>query len=251
MDGKKRRNLIIGALVILAVLAGAFCWNGGLPNGSQPAASENTGTLAEQDRGEQTGSEKEDAEYGFSGNAGSKLSAEEKIEAAEKIAENTPSQAPAKSGVKSENTQTVQTSDPGNSESCILSISCASVLARMDWLNPAKTNLIPKDGWILSPVSVSYKEGDSAFDVLQRTCREKGIHMEFQKTPAYNSVYIEGINNLYEFDCGDLSGWMFKVNGSFLNYSSSLYKVQSGDELSFVYSCDLGVDQGGFSSAVQ
>ena len=109
MDGKKRRNLIIGALVILAVLAGAFCWNGGLPDSSQPAASENTGTLAEQDRGEQTGSEKEDAEYGFSGNAGSKLSAEEKIEAAEKIAENTPSQAPAKSGEKSENAQAVQT----------------------------------------------------------------------------------------------------------------------------------------------
>ena len=27
---------------------------------------------------------------------------------------------------------------------------------------------------------------------------------EFEVTPVYNSNYIEGINNLYEFDCGEL-----------------------------------------------
>lgn len=37
--------------------------------------------------------------------------------------------------------------------------------------------------------------------------------MESNWTPAYNSAYIEGIGNLYEFDCGNLSGWMYSVNG--------------------------------------
>ena len=31
----------------------------------------------------------------------------------------------------------------------------------------------------------------------------------------YNSYYVEGIGNLYEFDCGSESGWMYKVNGWF------------------------------------
>ena len=65
-----------------------------------------------------------------------------------------------------------------------------------------------------------------------------------KETPAYKSVYIEGINNLYEFDCGKLSGWMFSVNGEFPNYGSSTYKLQDGDQVSWIYTCDLGADVG-------
>ena len=42
--------------------------------------------------------------------------------------------------------------------------------------------------------------------------------MEFENTPMYNSAYIEGIHNLYELDCGERSGWMYKVNDWFPNY---------------------------------
>ncbi len=28
-----------------------------------------------------------------------------------------------------------------------------------------------------------------------------------------DSVYVEGINNIYEFSCGEQSGWMYEVNG--------------------------------------
>ena len=62
----------------------------------------------------------------------------------------------------------------------------------------------------------------------------------------YNSAYIEGINNLYEFDCGELSGWMYKVNGWFPNYGCSRYQLKEGDVIEWVYTCDLGVDVGGF-----
>ena len=69
--------------------------------------------------------------------------------------------------------------------------------------------------------------------------------MEFVNTPIYNSAYIEGINNLYEFDAGELSGWMYCVNGEFPNYGSSGYKVKPGDKIEWHYSCDLGRDVGG------
>ena len=51
----------------------------------------------------------------------------------------------------------------------------------------------------------------------RREKRQKTLH-RICKYSMYNSVYIEGINNLYEFDCGELSGWMYKVNGWFPNY---------------------------------
>ncbi len=104
---------------------------------------------------------------------------------------------------------------------------------------------MPEDGWILQPVTVTFYEGESVFNVLQRTCKQNGIHMEFTNTPIYNSAYIEGINNLYEFDCGELSGWMYKVNEWFPNYGCSRYQLSDGDVICWVYTCDLGGDVGG------
>ena len=69
--------------------------------------------------------------------------------------------------------------------------------------------------------------------------------MEFENTPIYNSAYIEGINNLYEFDVGELSGWMYKVNEWFPNYGCSRYQLCDGDVVCWVYTCDLGSDVGG------
>ena len=73
--------------------------------------------------------------------------------------------------------------------------------------------------------------------------------MAFQVTPVYGSAYIEGINNLYEFDCGDLSGWMYSVNGVFPNVGCSQVQAAEGDVICFVYTCDLGADVGGADAA--
>ena len=68
--------------------------------------------------------------------------------------------------------------------------------------------------------------------------------MEFSNTPIYNSAYIEGIGNLYERDVGDLSGWMYSVNGWFPNYGCGRYALKDGDVVEWVYTCDLGADVG-------
>ena len=100
---------------------------------------------------------------------------------------------------------------------CTISISCASILEHMELCDKEKAELVPEDGWLLKPVEVTFQEGQSVFDVLQQVCRENKLHMEFSMTPIYNSAYIEGIGNLYEFDCGETSGWMYKVNDWFPN----------------------------------
>nr|WP_286672395.1 DUF4430 domain-containing protein [Cohnella hashimotonis] len=125
-----------------------------------------------------------------------------------------------------------------------LSVSCATILDHLDLLDPDKLELVPDDGVIFSKREVTFYEGESVFNVLQREMKKNKIHMEFENTPVYNSAYIEGINNLYEFDCGELSGWMYKVNEWFPNYGSSRYKLKQGDVIEWVYTCDLGRDVG-------
>ena len=128
---------------------------------------------------------------------------------------------------------------------CTISISCSTILNNMDLCDPAKVDLVPADGWILQPITVTFYEGESVFNVLQRVCKQQKIHMEFENTPIYNSAYIEGIHNLYEFDVGELSGWMYKVNEWFPNYGCSRYQLKNGDVICWVYTCDLGYDVGG------
>lgn len=128
--------------------------------------------------------------------------------------------------------------------SCTISISCATILDNLDLCDSEKKELVPEDGWILEPMTVTFYEGESVFNVLQRTCKQQKIHMEFEDTPMYNSAYIEGIHNLYEFDVGELSGWMYSVNDWFPNYGCSRYQLQDGDVVEWVYTCDYGADVG-------
>ena len=128
---------------------------------------------------------------------------------------------------------------------CTVSISCAAILKNLDRLNAEKADLIPADGVLLAPTAVEFTEGESVFNVLKRVCRKNKIHMEFSETPVYQSAYIEGIGNLYEFDCGEGSGWMYRVNDEFPNYGCSRYTLADGDTVEWVYTCDFGADVGG------
>ncbi len=128
---------------------------------------------------------------------------------------------------------------------CTLSITCNTILDNLDKFDQAKLEVLPEDGVIYQTKEVVFYEGENVFDVLLRETRENKVHMEFVSTPIYNSNYIEGINNLYEFDCGELSGWMYKVNDWFPNYGCSRYELQDGDKIEWVYTCDLGTDVGG------
>ena len=135
--------------------------------------------------------------------------------------------------------------DKDTAYTCTFSIECSTILNNLSMLEPEKLEMVPFDGVILSEITVVFHEGESVFDVLQRVCTENKIHMEASWTPMYNSAYIEGIHNLYEFDCGALSGWMYKVNGWYPNYGCSRYQLQDGDVVEWRFTCDLGNDIGG------
>ena len=139
------------------------------------------------------------------------------------------------------------TADKSKVRHCTLSIRCDTLLKPENYevaKSNGKAGMIPQDGVIYKKQTVEFYEGEFVFDVLLREVQKNNIHMEYSMTPIYNSNYIEGINNLYEFDGGELSGWMYKVNGWFPNYGCSRYLLNDGDVIEWVYTCDLGRDVG-------
>lgn len=120
---------------------------------------------------------------------------------------------------------------------CTLEIRCDDALASST-LSDEKRALLPENGEIISLCEVGFNAGESVFDILMRTVRERKLHLDFSETPAYNSAYIKGISNLYELDCGEFSGWLYTVNGKSPDVSYSQYKPEHGDSISFAYTCD-------------
>ena len=100
-----------------------------------------------------------------------------------------------------------------DSETVTVSIRCDTLLQPENWKmlkkQLRKEKYVPKDGVIL-----------------------------------YSTVFIQGINHLYDHSCGELSGWMFRLNGKFPSRGPSAVELKDGDKVEWVYTCDLGRDVG-------
>ena len=123
------------------------------------------------------------------------------------------------------------------SNNCTISISVSSIRNNMHLLPANKHQLVPGSGMLLGKTTMAFSEGETAYDLLVKTTRQRGIHLDSTYTAMYGSAYIKGIGNLYEFDCGGNSGWLYSVNGSTPAYGCGKYKVKTGDNVQFFYKC--------------
>ncbi|WP_367370411.1 DUF4430 domain-containing protein [Latilactobacillus curvatus] len=89
--------------------------------------------------------------------------------------------------------------------------------------------------------SVEIKDGDMVIDVLKRDLASKGMALSYKGTGA--TVYVRGINGIFEFDRGGQSGWLYRVNGVFPDHSCGNYPVKNGDVIDWMYTEDLGHDR--------
>lgn len=80
-----------------------------------------------------------------------------------------------------------------------------------------------------SKKSIKFEEGDTPYSVLKKT----GAKVSARNTKY--GVYVEGINDLFEFDKGDESGWMYKVNGKVIMDSAGDYKLSANDKVVWYY----------------
>ena len=80
------------------------------------------------------------------------------------------------------------TVDTSKTYTCTFSISCRTILDNMALCEESKQGIVPSDGTILPTTTVTFSEGESVFDVLQRICSSNSIHMEYSRTPDRKSV---------------------------------------------------------------
>ncbi len=121
---------------------------------------------------------------------------------------------------------------------CSIEILCDSLVERKASLEENMWKYIPSDGKILPKVYVTVCAGSSVYDVLQEVCKAEGIALDAKYTPLYKSYYLRGIGHLYEKQAGDMSGWVYTVNGRSVNRGASSCKVSDGDEVSWQYTCN-------------
>ncbi len=113
-------------------------------------------------------------------------------------------------------------------------IRCDTLIGKTDF------EYIPSDGIILDNVTLKIESDTTVYDVLVEAVREKKIQMD--SGGSAGMIYVSGINYLYEFDYGDLSGWMYRVNGEIPSVSCDEYRLSDGDMVEWLYTCDLGND---------
>ena len=115
-----------------------------------------------------------------------------------------------------------------------LTIRCDTVVGKSD------SEYIPQDGVILAETSFAIEEGDTVYDILTEAAQAHGIQME--NTGGQGMAYMAGINYLYEYDFGDLSGWVYHVNGQSPSVGCDQYALSDGDVIEWLYTCELGND---------
>ncbi len=118
----------------------------------------------------------------------------------------------------------------GEAITCSLSIRCDTVAGRKDF--------IPKDGIILDTVDIKLPKGATAMDQMTAAARLYKIQLDMRGN------FIAGINYIYEKDFGDLSGWMYRVNGEYASVGAPELVLNDGDIVEWLYTTDLGYDVG-------
>ena len=146
-------------------------------------------------------------------------------------------------GTQSIENKTGESPNPSKEKAtATVSIDMRSATGHLDAFSREKRALIPANGYFLSPVKVEINPGESVWDVTQRAANQYGISIRSTFTQKYNSVYVQGMNGIGEFDGGQGSGWMYNINGIYPNRGASVIKVRNGDSIQWRYTLDYGKD---------
>ena len=114
-----------------------------------------------------------------------------------------------------------------------LRVQCAALLA------VARPDELPDGGVELFPETrLVYVEGESVDGLLTRAAKSAGLTVDRQ------AGYVQGINGIYEKAYGEMSGWVFTVNGEMPPVSAVDCVLSPGDRVEWRYSTDLLSEMG-------
>ena len=99
---------------------------------------------------------------------------------------------------------------------------------------------VPADGTVLAETTFARSEGESVFDILEQASRKYRIHADHDRSGKM--AYVRGIAYIYELEYGDLSGWIYRVNGESPSVGCGNYILSDGDCIVWYYSLEQGAD---------
>ena len=115
----------------------------------------------------------------------------------------------------------ITTSEAPKGPSVKLIIECSEAVAYGNTKYPS--------GVILSSKSITLEDGDSVFDILNRS----GVSVDSSRN--FLGVNVAAIGGLREKECGGQSGWVYEINGVQIMKSSDKQKLANGDSVVWKY----------------
>lgn len=109
---------------------------------------------------------------------------------------------------------------------------------RCDTVKDENNKYIPSNGVILPQTEFTYSEGETVYDVLVEASKTNDIPLDF----STGTGYVRSLNHLYEFDYGELSGWMYRVNGVTPSVGCAQYTLSDKDRIEWLYTTNMGED---------
>ncbi len=118
-----------------------------------------------------------------------------------------------------------------------------------------KTDFPKQLGVIIPETKVEIYSGDTVADATVRLLKKLNFPYSSTGKTSDGTFYLSSLNNFSnsnystvksfgEFDVGNKSGWMVKLNNWFINEGSSNISVENGDKITWEYTCSLGADIG-------
>lgn len=106
---------------------------------------------------------------------------------------------------------------------------------------------IPADGVILDASEQPLYEDDTVYDVLLRAAKQHRLLLETSggSVGESSSRYIVRINGLGEFDFGELSGWVYTVDGVMPSRGCDAYRLKPDEDIIIEYTRTLGNSMNG------
>lgn len=119
-----------------------------------------------------------------------------------------------------------------------IAIDCKTILDNKSDLKEGYEKFVPSNGIILNTKHFKVKKGATVIDVLKTATSENNIKLVTVSSGF--GLYVKGIGYIEEKVCGSSSGWIYKINGAFINYSASSYRVKEGDKIEWRFTCKQG-----------
>jgi len=234
---KRKLSLALAVILIISIFAGCSAQKAETDSIKDDTTITQT-VSAETEQTSQKGNESETTDKQVE-NTTDKTTESNSASSASKEKEKEQTTSKSSSAAKTTQKKTTQTTPKTTKKpestvsTCTLTIECTAVLDNMSSLKAGHEKYVPDDGYILSNKKMTVSKGDTVYDVLKEACSENGIRLTASNSTF--GIYVSGINNIDEKDCGKNSGWTYWVNGNMPMVTCGKYTVNNGDEIKFSY----------------